>query len=118
MLKSFGSCRHRIGVAAGARWSFSRRLSVPMVATRRGRVRQNTGPRRRYAQKLFAQCDRITRVPDEQKRQRSKKGNNIPDSANLSSDVWSRDLLVRVVHEPGRLVRPGFADGLIGCEAA
>lgn len=32
--------------------------------------------------------------------------------------VWSRDLVVRVMDEPGRLLRPGFADGFVGREAA
>ena len=32
--------------------------------------------------------------------------------------VWSRDLVVRIMDEPGRLIRPGFADGFVGGEAA
>lgn len=32
-------------------------------------------------------------------------------------DVWSRDLVVWVVHEPGGLFGPGFADGFVGREA-
>ena len=31
--------------------------------------------------------------------------------------VRSRDLVVRVTDEPGRLIRPGLADGLVGREA-
>ena len=33
-------------------------------------------------------------------------------------DVWSRDLVVRVMHEPGWLFCPGFTNGFVGREAA
>lgn len=33
-------------------------------------------------------------------------------------DVWSQDLVVRVLSEPGGLVHPGFADRFVGREAA
>ena len=39
-------------------------------------------------------------------------------SREVALDVWSRNLVVRVIREPGRVVCPGFADGLVGGEAA
>ena len=49
----------------------------------------------------------------------SQEDGGLPPFGGPSSrlDVWSRDLVVRVVREPERLVRPGFADGLVGCQA-
>jgi putative SOS response-associated peptidase YedK len=38
-------------------------------------------------------------------------------NAKLALAVWSRDLVVRIIDEPGRLFGPGFADGFVGREA-
>ena len=39
-----------------------------------------------------------------------------PRGLSRPLDVWSRDLVVRVMDEPGLLFRPGFADGFVGRE--
>ena len=36
---------------------------------------------------------------------------------NRFLDVWSRNLVVRILDEPAWLICPGFADGFVGGEA-